>query len=165
MSSESGFIISTIPRGVSGVAKPPFGPPDSSSWLITMDPKCETCMGPPDLPMCHFMLHVDKKNPHIHVLLFWALVICSIQNYIIELKIYFATITHSKDGSRYWGLFAHFFMLLLACLGQKGLTMRRYGSFLKVRESPLCPSNSKDRSLYWQKSAHLDRQISWDFIS
>ncbi len=36
-----------------------------------------------------------------------------------------------KDGSRYWGLFAHFFMQLL---GQKGLTMRKYGSFFKVRE-------------------------------
>ena len=61
----------------------------------------------------------------------------------------------SKEGSRYWGLFAHFFM---QPLGQKGLTMRKYGF-------PLHPWNGKDRSLYWQKSAHLDGHISWNFMT
>ncbi len=38
---------------------------------------------------------------------------------------------HLKDGSQYWGLFAHFSVQLL---GLTGLTMRKYGSFLTLRE-------------------------------
>ena len=71
----------------------------------------------------------------------------------------------NKDGSRYLGLFAHFFMQLL---GWKGSTSIKYGSFLTFRECwkqevgfPLHPWNSKDTSLYWQKSAYLYGQISF----
>ncbi len=74
-----------------------------------------------------------------------------------------------KDGSRYWGVFAHFSTTLL---GLNGLIEGKYSSFLPFRkhfvfphESPLHPSNSKDRSQYWQKSAHLDGQIPWNSMT
>ena len=42
---------------------------------------------------------------------------------------------------------------LILTLAHSGLIMEQY-------EFPLHPLNSKDRSLYWQKSTHLDGQIS-----
>ena len=52
----------------------------------------------------------------------------------------------AKDGSDNWGWFGHFYTIFL-------------------HESPLYPWNSKDRSLYQQKSAHLDGQIPWNSMT
>ncbi len=58
-----------------------------------------------------------------------------------------------KDGSRYWGLFAHF---LIQLLGWKGLTMRKYA---------LYTNDSKVGSQHWSKYALWNGQISWNIMT